>query len=108
MSNNMKNYRAMYNFKLAENGYTTTEDPAAAKEKLANEEGVEYVLGTVRNCICLNVREEPDAHAEIVCVMPVRSVVQVFLNEELEGWYHVCTAVGQEGYCMKDYVLFEQ
>lgn len=121
-----KNYRAMYN-KPAETDIpevvsfvdeveettdpeetnvvmTPVVDEPAPEVETGDESNCEFTIGTVSGCVRLNVREEPDAYADIICVIPAKSEVQVCLDHEFEDWYHVCTAAGQEGYCMKQFI----
>lgn len=63
----------------------------------------EFVPGVVVGCYKLNVRENPDLNAKIVCVLNVSAEVQVSA-EEFGEWFYVCTATGLEGYCMKQFI----
>jgi hypothetical protein len=60
--------------------------------------------GVVVGCVKLNVREHPSADADVLCMLPVMSQVLVDLENKYDDWFHVFTAAGQEGYCMKRFI----
>ena len=60
--------------------------------------------GVVIDCRKLNVREQMNTGAKILCDLPVSSEVQVCAEEHHDEWYHVFTASGIEGFCMKKYI----
>lgn len=62
------------------------------------------VNGVVVNCAKLNIREEPDTHADVVCVLDVMSEVMIEVNKSDNEWLKVHTAAGVEGYCMRKFV----
>lgn len=62
------------------------------------------VFGVVANCGRLNVRKKPDIKAEVVCEVPIGSVLMLDMDKSTSGWFKVCTAAGSEGFCMKDFV----
>lgn len=62
------------------------------------------VTGVVIDCRKLNVREQMHTGATILCELPVSSEVQVVADEHHDEWYHVFTASGIEGFCMKKYI----
>ena len=61
-------------------------------------------IGIVENCARLNVREEPDAEAEVVCVLAAQSEVTINEKESTKDFYKICTAAGAEGFCMKKFI----
>lgn len=82
--------------------------PVTSALELVNETvetvPVEIVEGVVVNCAKLNVREHPSVDAEVVSVLNVQSEMQINVSKSTEEWFHVCTATGIEGYCMRKYV----
>lgn len=62
------------------------------------------VNGVVVNCAKLNIREEPDAHADVVCVLDAMSEIVIDANKSDNVWLKVCTASGISGYCMRKFV----
>lgn len=68
----------------------------------------EFVVGVVTGCSRLNVREAPETMANVICTIPVWSEVQICMTHEYDMWYHVYTAAGQEGYCMKQFIDINQ
>lgn len=77
-------------------------DEAAAPVS-APEENKE-TLGTVTECIRLNVRKYPHSKAEVVTVIDAMTQVTVDPVRSTEKFYKVTTPDGTEGYCMKEYV----
>lgn len=107
-----KNYSKMYS---AEEDQAVVEAPAEAVEDVPVEvaEPVEKpvtkkkpkkVAGVVVNCAKLNVREQMNTNAAVLCVLPASSEVKVIADEVHEEWYHVFTEAGIEGFCMKKYI----
>lgn len=64
----------------------------------------ETVTGTVANCIKLNVRVEPNATADVVCVLDAKAEVKIDATKSTNEWLNVLTAAGIEGYCMRKFV----
>lgn len=64
-----------------------------------------FVSGRVVDCAKLNVREQPDRTADVVCVLEKNTEVEIDTTVDNDGWYHICTAAGIEGYCMKEYIF---
>ena len=64
----------------------------------------ETVEGVVVNCSKLNVRAQPSINAEIVCVLDAMSEIEIDVAKSTAEWFHVCTATGVEGYCMRKFV----
>lgn len=80
------------------------EEPVVVEEAPAPKEEPKTVTGTVVGCLKLNVRMQMNSKAEILCVLPVSSKVEVIVDEQHDDWYHVFTASGVEGFCMKKYL----
>lgn len=64
----------------------------------------EFITGTVVGCRKLNVREQMHTEAPVLCELRVSSEVQIFADEHHDDWYHVITASGVDGFCMKQYI----
>ena len=62
------------------------------------------VIGFVTNCRMLNVRVEPDINSDVICTLPVDYMLMVDFSKSTGDWYYICTAIGVEGYCAKNYV----
>lgn len=62
------------------------------------------VTGKVINCAKLNVRENATVDSGIVCVLDVMSEIEIDVKKSTENWLYIYTAIGAEGYCMKQYV----
>jgi len=68
------------------------------------DEYYEPVVGVVTGCAKLNVRENPSMEASVVCVLRSEAEVEVDVTKDYGEWYHVCTATGLEGFCMKKFI----
>ena len=64
----------------------------------------EEVKGYVINCNKLNVRENPEADSEVLCVIDKTAEVIVDLDNSTNTFFKVCTSSGVEGYCMKQFI----
>lgn len=64
----------------------------------------ETVEGVVANCAKLNVRVAPNIDADVIGVLDAMSEIEIDVNKSTRDWFHVCTAVGIEGYCMRKYI----
>lgn len=62
------------------------------------------LTGIVSGCTKLNVREKPNAEAEVVCVITEGSEVVINRIKSTMDFYSVCTAAGLEGFCMKKFI----
>jgi hypothetical protein len=65
----------------------------------------EFKNGTVENCPSLNLRKEPDKAAGIIKVLRVHDKLSI--EGISNGWAHVHTRDGLEGYVMKEYIKVE-
>lgn len=86
------------------------EEPVVTPTPVIMEETVktvtlpETVEGVVVNCGKLNVRENPSVDAEVVCVLDAMSEIEINISKSTKDWFHVCTAIGVEGYCMRKFI----
>lgn len=62
------------------------------------------VKGIVARCSKLNVREKPIVTSDIVGVLDARSEIEIDVKKSTASWFHVCSASGVEGYCMREYI----
>lgn len=62
------------------------------------------VEGVVVDCVKLNIRTEPDIHADVACVLDVMSELKIDVSKSNNEWFKVSTATGVEGYCMRKFV----
>lgn len=61
-------------------------------------------LGVVNNYMKLNVREEANAEANVLCVIKLADEVMVIKEESTDEFYKVVTGAGVEGFCMKKFI----
>ena len=74
------------------------------KEPTHETKVVELAKGAVSGCSKLNVREEPNLFAEVVCTLDKDVEVMIDEIESTEDFYKIYTASGMEGFCMKKFV----
>ena len=79
---------------------TTPVEPVVDEVKVEPTE----ILGVVTNCMKLNVREEANAEANILCTIKLADEVMVNKEESTDEFYKVVTGAGVEGYCMKKFI----
>lgn len=101
-----KNYSKMYQ---TEEEQTTEAEVAVTETETIDETPVvekkpNKAKGVVVGCTKLNVREQMNTNATILCTLPASSEVRVIVDENRDEWYHVFTETGIEGYCMKKYI----
>lgn len=68
----------------------------------------EIKIGLVVDCAKLNVREEPDPDADILCEVPSQTELVIDENNSTDEYYSVCTAAGVDGFCMKKFVSIQE
>jgi hypothetical protein len=68
----------------------------------------DVIEGIVSGCERLNVREEPNKNADIVCVIEKDASVIIDVDDSTDSFYKVCTEAGAEGYCMKNFITITQ
>lgn len=96
----MKNYSKMY---LPDDQSIVTEEAVEQHTEETKPEAT-TVTGTVIKCAKLNVREQMNTNSAVLCVLPASAEVTVLEDEKHDEWYHVFTASGIEGFCMKKYI----
>lgn len=64
-------------------------------------------IGTVTDCIRLNVRKDPNTNAEIICEVSAATDLMIDEEQSTDTFYKVFTAAGVEGYCMKRFVTIK-
>lgn len=78
--------------------------PSLVRETVETVKLPNTVTGKVINCAKLNVRENATVDSGIVCVLDVMSEIEIDTKKSTENWFYIYTAIGAEGYCMKQYV----
>lgn len=74
-------------------------------ETATTPEEPEIVFGRVVNCDRLNVREEPEPDADVVCTINALTDVEIVKEESTDVFYKVYLSSGLEGYCMRKYIV---
>lgn len=72
------------------------------------EETIEFATGIVTDCNSLNVRAMPDRKAPVSTILMAGAEVQVNVTDSYDEWYHVFTATGLDGFCMKNYIAIKE
>lgn len=58
----------------------------------------------VVNCLRLHILAEPKLGAEVVCKIRYLTQVEIDLANSTEDFYKICTEIGAEGFCQKEYL----
>ena len=62
------------------------------------------ITGVVSGCTKLNIRVKPNATADVLCVVNVKTELKIDESKTNKDWFGVCTSTGIEGYCMRKFV----
>jgi hypothetical protein len=71
-------------------------------DRIPNEPEMAKVAG----CTKLNVRALPDKQAEIICIIDCGH--ELMIEDICDGWAHVYTGSGIEGYVMVQFIQYEK
>lgn len=84
---------------------TPIQEPAVTPvEKVNVEPKVEPTVGTVTECMKLNVRKSPKSDAVVVKVINFASKVEIIPRKTQDDFYKVRLTDGTVGYCMKKFI----
>ena len=72
------------------------------------EEKVAVYIGKIRDCDKLNVREEPNLEAKVLCRLDKNSEVEIDKTNSTKDFYKICTSSGISGYCMKKHLSIKK
>lgn len=103
MSNKRRDY-TKFSRESAESGAVETVESIIEE---VEETKTEPKIGTVIDCIRLNVRKDPDPNAEIICEVSASTDLMIDEEQSTDTFYKVFTAAGAEGYCMKRFVTIK-
>lgn len=73
-------------------------------DQVSKIEEPKRVIGIVANCSKLNVRECPQLTATILSTITEGTELIINEEESTKDFYKICTPIGLEGYCMKQFV----
>ena len=65
------------------------------------------VINGVVNCLRLHIFSEPDTESEIVCKVRYLTEVAIDLDKSTDIFYKIHTAVGAEGFCIKEHITLK-
>lgn len=64
----------------------------------------EPIIGIVANCEKLNIRLRPSMEATTICQCHEGDELMIDLPQSTDNWFSVCTSIGIEGFCMKEFI----
>lgn len=79
-------------------------EPAVVVAEPDDQETSEVITGVIVNCTRLNVRENPDSKADVLCVLDKNTEVEIDMSQSTSDFFRVTTASGVEGFCMRQFV----
>ena len=92
----------------------TVEESTVEQEEVSEEiveESIEQpsekLRGIVR-CINLNVRKEPNLDSTKIGCLKTGDEIVIDPSKSTDRWYKVSTDSGLDGYCVKEFIDFEQ
>lgn len=68
-----------------------------------SKEIIEIKKGVIKNCVALNIRQEPNLKSEIIGTLYDTDEVDININESTNKFYNVSNDK-YSGYCLKDYI----
>ena len=101
MSNKNHNYNSYYSKPKEENSEQLQLfpiEPEVTEEEIQNEQLVRVIPNL------LNVRFEAEKDATIVTIVSKDDELILLDKEPINGFYHIITKTGIEGYCMVEFV----
>lgn len=92
----------------------TVEESTVEREEVSEEiveepieQPSEKLRGIVR-CINLNVRKEPNLDSTKIGCLKTGDEIIIDPSKSTDRWYKVSTDSGLDGYCVKEFIDFEQ
>lgn len=61
-------------------------------------------IGTVVDCVKLNVRKNPFADAPVITEIAAGTEVIILNDGSNKEFHHICTGTGIDGFCMKKFI----
>ena len=99
MSNKNHNYNNYYSKSKEENSEQLFPiEPEVTEEEIQNEQLVRVIPNL------LNIRFEAEKDATIVTIVSKDDELILLDKEPINGFYHIITKTGIEGYCMVEFV----
>ena len=68
---------------------------------------MENTPNAVVNCLRLHVFSKPSVDSEIVCKLRYLTELIVDMDDSTESFYKIYTAIGAEGFCLKEFVTIK-
>lgn len=90
-----------HKYRVSEEQLIDTENQLAIEPEITP---VPPKTGIVVDCARLNVRKKPKADAEVAVIIDRSAEVMIDEENSTKSFYKVCTEVGVEGYCMKQFI----
>ena len=64
--------------------------------------------GVVVNCLWAPVHDKSNNESPIICELGCLSEVEIIEKKSIDVFYYVVTPSGDEGYCLKDYIVIRK
>ena len=65
-------------------------------------------FGTITGCEIAVIYLEPNPGSEEIAAISSGSEVMVYESESTDKFYKICTAVGIEGYCPRQFIILSE
>ena len=59
------------------------------------------------NCLRLHIYSNPTENSDIICKIRYLTNVSVDFRNSTDEFYKICTAVGAEGFCRKEFITIK-
>ena len=64
--------------------------------------------GVVVNCLWAPVHEKSNNESDIICELGCLSEVEVDESKSIDAFFYICTPSGDEGYCLKEFIVLRR
>ena len=64
--------------------------------------------GVIVNCLWAPVREKPNNDSHVICELAALSEISVDERKTFDAFYYIHTPSGDEGYCLKEFVVLKR
>ena len=68
---------------------------------------MENMQSGIVNCLRLPVHEKPSLDSDVVCKLRYLTEVEIVLAESTKNFYKIYTAIGAEGFCLKEQIVIK-
>lgn len=100
---NLENNNEEENKDLNNNSDVENDSEDLKTDSNDSKEIIEIKKGVIKNCVALNIRQEPNLKSEIIGTLYDTDEVDININESTNKFYNVSNDK-YSGYCLKDYI----